>query len=64
MKESLKSDMIWAFLALYPNMLGNEDREATDKAYSDFVDDVMELGLQEMTSRILFLKAHSQEGKE
>lgn len=64
MKESLKSDMMWAFLALYPDMLGNEDREAVDKAYSDFVDYVMELGLEEITSRILFLKEHSQEAKE
>lgn len=64
MKESLKSDMMYAFLALYPKMLGNEDREAVNKAYSDFVDDVMELGLQEITSRILFMKEHSQEGKE
>lgn len=64
MKESLKTDMMAAFLALYPDMLGNEDRELVQSKYSDFVDDVMELGLQEITSRILFMKAHSKEGKE
>lgn len=64
MNEDQRLDMMGAFLALYPEMLGNEDRAAVNKAYEKFIDDVMELGLQEMISRILFLKEHSQEAKE
>lgn len=64
MKQEMRTEMMGAFLALYPEMLGNEDREAVDKAYSDFIDDVMELGLHEMVGRIMFLKEHSGEAKE
>ena len=62
--QAIKTDMMMTFLALNPDMMGNEDREAVEKAYSEHVDYVMRLGIEELQSRILFMKEHAKEEEE
>lgn len=62
--QGIRTDMMMTFFALYPDMMGNEDREAVEKAYSEHIDYVMRLGIEELQSRILFMQEHSGEAKE